>query len=250
MSHHPACDAAATAAPGTSRLNLCRAALWSERARELVVADQRPRQVFESLIEADHFSDAIRFLSIALPKRQSVWWGALCVKSAYGDSMPADDHAAFAATLDWLREPTELNRRNVEVAGKQASVQTPAGALAVAAFMSGGSISLPHLPRVAPRPEVTGRLVAGAILLAAVRREPMQYLEHYQQYLAIGREVADGRLGWLSTPRPNFEGISLHLDMPQATIPTPHFSVGHHHQGVAMAAARGKPPGRRRSSRQ
>src|SRR6185437_11781390 len=171
MSQHASCAEHTPPTPAVSRLDLCHAALWDEAARRLVVSQRRPSAVLETLIAADHLDDAVRFLAMVLPKRQSIWWGALCVADGYGNEIPEGDLAALEATLQWLREPSESNRRAAETAGNEVTAKTPAGALAIAAFMSGGNISLPHLPFVAPAPEVTGNLVAGAILLAAVHRD-------------------------------------------------------------------------------
>jgi hypothetical protein len=54
----------------------------------------------------------------------------------------------------------------------------------------------PELPTVAPPPHITALAVGGAVLLACVEREPMQYLEHYRHALDLGVEIARGRLLW------------------------------------------------------
>lgn len=213
---------------GGSRLERCRAALWNEQARSLVVAERRPRQILDALVEADHLADAIRFLAMVLPKRSSVWWGALCTWSAYRESAPDDDRAALEATLRWLHSPAEIHRRSAEAAGRKASVRTPAGALAMAAFMSGGSISRPQLPPVAPPAHATGRLVAGAVLLAAVRCRPLEYRNHYRQYLAVGLDVADGHLEWPAAALQH--EAEYRVDAPQSSPPAPNFSLGRRRQ--------------------
>ena len=224
-------DAASSA---ERRVNLCRAVLWKAEARALVVADRRPAEVLDALIEAGYLGDAIRFFAMALPMKQSIWWGALCIRQAFGDDLPPLDNECLAATLRWLREEGETNRREAERFARQARARTAASALAMAAFTSGGSVSRPHLPYVAPGPRASAQLVAGAILLSAVRNQPMEYRNHYRQYLAIGQEVAAGRLGWLSVPVKDAEPVTMRVDPPHQSAPAPHGGAHPRHDFVPV----------------
>jgi hypothetical protein len=237
MRHDYNTHTAQTTAPAETNLDRCRAALWNQQAQQLVTDDRRPQEILDSLVAADHLADAIRFFALALPKRSSIWWGTLCAWNAYGAQLTGEDLAALETTLSWLRSPGEINRRAAEAAGRKASVRRPAGALAMAAFMSGGSISRPDLPFVEPGPQATARLVAGAILLAAVLREPLQYRDHYRQYLAIGLDVAHGRLGWLTSATEPDDGLTFRVDPPHASTLAPHFSVDLHHHACQAGCA-------------
>ena len=204
------------------RLALCRAAVRKPEARRLVHGDRQPREIVDELASRGLLSDAIRFLAMVLPKRPSIWWGTLCAWDSSQGKPSDDEAAALEATLHWLREPSETHRRAAERLGRLAGRHTPAGALATAAFNSGGNISRPELPAVEPGDSATGRLVAGAILLSAARYEPRRLREHYRQYLAIGLEVADGRLGWLSSPWIPFMPPRVRLDASQPAPRSPH----------------------------
>ena len=57
----------------------------------------------------------------------------------------------------------------------------------------------PQLPTVPPPPHITGRLVGGAVLLAAVREDPLRQRERYREFLHIGWEVAQGQNLWAET---------------------------------------------------
>jgi hypothetical protein len=187
----------------------------------LAHADHSPRQFFEVLVEVGLSTDAIRWLARSLPPRQSVWWGALCVWHGYRVHCPDGAAAALEAATRWVHVPSDEHRRAARVASRECGITKPAGVLASAAFVSGGSLSHPGLPVVAPPNYLTGKLVAGAILLAAVQHEPLAYRDHYRQYLAIGRDVAASRNRWAS-PSCEIPSAALRVDVPSATT-RPHF---------------------------
>lgn len=161
-----------------------------------------PPQFFADLMKAGAYADARRVLAHALPRRRALWWGCLCAWEAYRPEPPADVLTVLHAVAGYVREPTEEHRRPLAALGRAVGVATLAGQLALAGFCSDGSLSLPGLPVVAPRPYVTGRLVGVAVYLAAVRRDPARYRDRLRQYLAVGLEVARGDNLWPAAPRP------------------------------------------------
>ena len=60
---------------------------------------------------------------------------------------------------------------------------------AMAVFFSGGSIAKPGAPEVQAPPDTARKLVAGAVKIAVVSRDPQRLRERYQQALACGRKV-------------------------------------------------------------
>ena len=81
-------------------------------------------------------------------------------------------------------------------AAEAADIGTPAGCTAAAAYFSGGSLAPAHLAAVAPPEHVTPLLVASALTLAAVIKEPEKADEKYAAFLRTGLEVAAGRMPW------------------------------------------------------
>jgi hypothetical protein len=165
----------------------------SDPAKQLLAPGQTPRQFFDALLAAALAEDAIRFLAAALPKREAVWWGCLCVRDALPKPLPEPAAKALAAAEKWARDPSEANRRAAEAAAEVAGYGTPAGCLAAAAFWSGGSLAPPNLPPVPPRDDLTGQAVAGAVLLAAVT-DPAQADPTRQRFLALGQDVVAGKV--------------------------------------------------------
>ena len=100
-----------------------------------------------------------------------------------------------------MLDPSDDNRRACWPAAEAAEIGSPAGCTAMAAFFSGGSLSLPNLPAVPPGEEFTGRMAAGALMLAAVMKEPEKAAEKYAAFLRTGLEIADGKNLWPTPPR-------------------------------------------------
>ena len=187
---------------------VCRLFKLKPPAAALLTPDIGPRQFFDILVNADHLPDARRLLAHALPPRRAVWWAALCLHDSIGKKplpTPAEE-VAFAAAGRWIVEPKEANRRAAEKAGWAAKPTTAAGILAMAAYLSGGSMSRPGLPPVHPQAHLCGRLCGVVVYLAAVRYDPARYKQHLRQYLAVGADVARGVL---LPPAPDFVDVTV-----------------------------------------
>ena len=183
-----------TTAPKAPRLaaDVAKSVKLSDAAMKLLTPALTPRQFFDALAAVPALADdAIRFLAVALPKREAVWWGVLCVKEAL--PTPVDvDARAIACAEGWAKEPSEGHRRSAETAANAAGYGTAAGSLAAAVFWSGGSIAPANLPPVAPREELTGVAVAGAVLLASAgARDGPEAAK--ARFVALGAEVAAGK---------------------------------------------------------
>jgi hypothetical protein len=183
----------ASGKPARLAADVARPLPLSEKATQLLTQTLTPRQFFDALVTARLPDDAIRFLAAALPKREAIGWGVLCVKDVLPKSLEPAAAKALAAAESWVKEPTEANRRTAEAAADTAGYDTPCGCLAAAAFWSGGSLAPPHLPPVPPKDELTGTAIAGAIKLATASAlagpEPAK-----AKFVAIGAEVASGKL--------------------------------------------------------
>ena len=164
----------------------------SDKAVQLLTPSITPRQFFDVLLNAPLPDDAIRFLAAALPKREAVGWGVLCIKSVL--PKPSEPAAAKALALAeiWVKDPSEANRQAAGAAAEAAGYGTAMGCLAAGAFWSGGSLTPPDLPPVPPRDDLTGTAITGALFLAAVATpdgpEPTK-----AKFLALGAEIAAGR---------------------------------------------------------
>ena len=91
-------------------------------------------------------ADAVRFLAHALPRRECVWWAWVCARKAAGAEPAPAIKSALDATERWIVQPTEDHRRQTLPFGELADFGTPAGAAALSAFMTSGSLGPPSAP--------------------------------------------------------------------------------------------------------
>ena len=175
---------------------VCKHFPLGEEAKKLLREGLTPAQFLDTLIEKQHFPDAVRFLAHALPKREAVWWACLCGRAVDGSNPPPKIAAALQTAEKWVVDPSEENRRAAMPAAEAAEFKTPAGCAAVAAFWSGGSLGPPNVPVIPPGEYLTAHGVAGAVMLAAVQSEPEKAPDKYRMFLAQGIEVAKGTQRW------------------------------------------------------
>lgn len=176
-----------------------------EEARPLLTPTAPPRAFLESLLEQRQFPAAMTFLAHALPAREAVWWGCLCLRQAYGPVLAPSDAAALKASAEWVLEPTEERRRTAASLAGEMGVGSPAGSLATAVAWTGGSLGPPNpkVPEVPPGPDLPAKAVAGAVQLAAAKAAPVRIAEAQRTFVQLGIDVAEGRVTWPDVkPRP------------------------------------------------
>lgn len=171
---------------------ICNLVELDEQAMQLLQDDAAPAQYLQQLIEKELYPDAVRFLAVALPKREAIWWACLCARHTLGESPSLADVKAVEMAEAWVYRPTEENRQPTLLAAEATQFKTPAGWAAVAVFWSGGSISPAKGVIVPPADELTGKAVIGAVMLAAARSGVNKIKANYQLFLKQGIHIANG----------------------------------------------------------
>ena len=164
----------------------------------LLRPDLHPLDFVALLMEKALFPDAVRFVAHALPKREAVWWGWVCARRAAGENPQPKIKAALDATERWIAQPNEDNRRLAMAAAEKAELGTAAGCAGLAAFFSGGSLAPPDAPPVPPGEFLAAKAVAGAVIFAAVAKEPEKAPEKFRSFVAQGVEVTTRLKLWAS----------------------------------------------------
>lgn len=185
-----------TPVEAASAVTVCQRFELGDEAKALLKPQMKPLQFLQVLTEHKLYVDAIRLLSYTMPTRQAVWWGCLCVWHISKPEPSEKEAAALQAVFQWIQQPSEEARRAAEAAGQAAGPGTPAGALAMVVFLSGGSISLPKQPEVLPKPFLAARTVANAVLAASRKAKPAQIAEVQSNFLTIGHDIAQGKNLW------------------------------------------------------
>jgi hypothetical protein len=162
-----------------------------EEAMALVRPVMHPLDFVALLMEKALYPDAVRFIAHALPKREAVWWGWVCARRAAGDNPQPKIKASLEATEKWIAQPSEDNRRSAMAAAQKAELGTAAGCAGLAAFFSGGSLAPPEAPVVPPGEFLSAKAVSGAVIFAAVAKEPERAPEKFKIFVAQGVEVTN-----------------------------------------------------------
>jgi hypothetical protein len=175
---------------------VCREVELEEAAEQLLTDQILCWKFLEALQAQELHADACRFLGAALPKREAVWWAWQCVRQGPPGRRQPQATQALEAAEKWLNDPSEDHRRAAQPAGEAAGFGTPAGAVAMAAFFSGGSLGPPDLPPVPPPEHLTGVAAANAVILVALLGPPDQARQAFQKFIALGLDVAKGTNRW------------------------------------------------------
>src|SRR5262249_23324557 len=145
------------------------------------------------LLAESLYPDAIRFLAFALPRREAVWWGSLCIRLAAGEALSLEAQTALRPVVRWVLEPGEVHRHEAEAV---ASNETPHGYLARAVAWTGGSLTQAPLPAVPPSPQLSPRAIGGAVMMSAVAAPPAKIQERMRHFLVLGVHVSHGKYLW------------------------------------------------------
>lgn len=171
-----------------------------KKSRELLAESTSPIDFIRRLMAADCDSDAIRFLAQAMPIRESIWWGLLCVWRVFGPTPEEKEVWAIQSAINWVTDPSETGRRAASSAAHAVGNSTAPGCLANAVFWSGGSISKVGMPTVQAPETSAAKAVGGAILLAAAKiKKAPKCREFRREFILLGLDVARGKNLW-STP--------------------------------------------------
>jgi hypothetical protein len=166
--------------------DVCQQAKLGDVAKALLKDEHAPREFLELLVGKELFPDATRFLAYALPKRESVGWGCLCVRHSLGTEDPTQISKSQVAAEKWVANPEEGNRQAAKATVPEDGPASPSDLLALAAFYSGGSVVAPDVDPVAPPDHVTPQLVAGAVMITAVKTQPEKAAEKYRVFIQKG----------------------------------------------------------------
>lgn len=162
-----------------------------EQAMALLRPNLHPLEFLALLMENALYPDAVRFIAHALPRREAVWWAWVCARRAAGENPRPKIKAALDATERWIAQPTDDNRRSAMGAAEKAELGTAAGCAGLAAFFSGGSLAPPDAPAVPPGEFLAAKAVSGAVIFAAVAKEPERAPEQFRSFVAQGVEVTN-----------------------------------------------------------
>jgi hypothetical protein len=158
--------------------------------------DHSPAQFLNVLRDDRRYYDALQFLAHALPVREAVWWGCVCLEATQGHTLSAVERAVVDAVVHWILDPRETNRRAVNEAGQRAGPFSAAAKLAGAAYSSGGLMPPGSTVSAPPPPGLFAHTLYGAVAGAAETGSGLDFLKNYRQCIALGDQIAQGNHLW------------------------------------------------------
>ena len=151
----------------------------------------------QRLEEGGFLVEAARLVAHALPKREAVWWACMCAFHTAPADLLENDRLARELAENWVRQQSDKLRREAMAKAEAGDFATPEAWAAVGAFWSGDSMAPEGQAAVPPPPHLCGTAVAGSVVLAAVRGDPLRQPGRLKRFLESGRNIAAGGPGRL-----------------------------------------------------
>ncbi len=175
--------------PASPLLQLCERAKVGDEAKALLSKGASTKEFIALLVENELFPDALKLLAHLLPKREAVGWGCLCVKHVLASQKVQPSDVQIAAER-WVADPSEENRWAAKQVAAKEKPRTASGLLAMGAFFAGPSLAPPQHSRPVPPPDkLTSVMVANAVLMAALQKEPKKAKEKYAVFMQKGTNL-------------------------------------------------------------
>jgi hypothetical protein len=160
----------------------------SGAARALVKDESTPSGYLEELEKQELYPDAVRFLAFKLATDAGIKWASACIKELRSPESKKEKDEALEAADAWIKTPTDQTRFAAkEAAGKATKGESKL--LAMAVFMSGGSLAPAGAPETPPPKYSAQKMIAGSVQVTVVSHEPAKANERYKQALKIGKAL-------------------------------------------------------------
>jgi hypothetical protein len=167
----------------------------SERVIKALQAAPTADGALRVLLDGDAPEATVELLAHALPKREALWWAATCVRERLPDPAPKGEVQMLEAAEEWVRKPSDEQRRATYALAGVNGMDSPAGVVAAGVFFAGDSLAPAGQQAVPPPGHLVGVMVSNAIKLSAVRQEPQHAPKWLARFVEIGVDIASGGSG-------------------------------------------------------
>ncbi len=172
---------------------ICASVYLPKEARRELRRGMSPREFLDALLANQQYTPGIDFISHALPAREAIWWGCLCLQYAFGANLTDVDRSACRVAVLWICQPDEERRKAAKAPADAVGSQSAAGRLATAVLLTGGSLAPPNLPVKPPSPYAPSKAVATSVKLASLHGDKAKLAFRQKSFVELGIGVAEGR---------------------------------------------------------
>lgn len=157
----------------------------SGAAQALVKEDSTPSAYLDSLQQAELYPDAVRFLAFKLPTDAGIKWASACIRELSSPESKQEKDPPLDASDNWVKAQGDNTRWAAKDAADKSEKGGSSKLLAMAVWMSGGSLSPPGNPETPPPPFTAQKMIAGSVQVTVLSHEPQKAKERYQQALKM-----------------------------------------------------------------
>ena len=170
--------------------------------------DLHPLEFVALLMEKALFPDAVRFIAHALPKREAVWW-AMGVRAARGrrESAAEDQGARSTPPRNGSPSRTKTTGGRPWPPPKRPNWAPRPDAPDWRHFSAAAAWRRPKRRRCRPGEFLAAKAVSGAVIFAAVAKEPEKAPEKFRSFVAQGVEVTNRVKLWEPEVEENVMGM-------------------------------------------
>lgn len=168
-----------------------------EEVSDLALPNMSTIEFLNKLVTKNLLIEAIRYLAVALPRREAIWWACATNRLLQTDNKIAvRDQIAWKLVEDWVYNPSEEIRTESLKTAEGLGFETPGSYGAMGVFWSGGSIVPPETGQfVPPAASLTGTAVGASIIMNCAIGDPQKLSARQKSALEIGLDVAYGGNG-------------------------------------------------------
>lgn len=152
--------------------------------------------LFAALLEAGERVAAIRYLAVALPRREAVWWACAVGRHFPTPLARPEEEACWSAAETWVYDPGDSQRRAAYAPAQALDFATAGAYAALGVYWSGGSLAPPETALVIPPGDaLTGSAVGASVILSCVPGPAREIAARHDTALAMGFDIANGGSG-------------------------------------------------------
>jgi hypothetical protein len=161
----------------------------SDPARALAQDDSTPASYLDSLEKQELYEDAVKFQTYKMPTDAGVNWASASIKELRSPESKQEKDEPLEAVDLWVKAPSDQTRFAAKTAADKAKKMDASKLLALAVFMSGGSLAPPNAPHTPPPPYSAQKLISPSISMAVLSYEPAKAKERYQKALKLAKAM-------------------------------------------------------------